>query len=317
MSNEQFRPSRFQILPPVVKNLLIINALMYLATIVFKSSFNMDLGDYLGLYPIGSVAFRPFQLVTHLFMHGSFMHILSNMFALWMFGNVLENYWGSKRFFIYYIVTGLGAAAIHTAYTYWGIMNVQHAIDAFNAAPSPDSLALFAKEYVQGPNQDIFNQLAAEWSDQINNPQFVEAAQNLMTQFIELKQSIPTVGASGAVFGVLLAFGMTFPNSELRIFVFLMALIAIGYLVPSLGSYIGPLTWIIVISSFIFPGSNNPILYTVGVRAKYFVAIYGGFELYALFQNSPGDNIAHFAHLGGMIFGYILIRIWQRNSFSN
>ena len=116
---QEYRPSRFQILPPVVKNLLIINGIMFLATSVLNMKFGIDLTDYLGLYFPLSKKFGIYQLVSHLFMHGSFMHILSNMFALWMFGNMLENVWGSKRFLTYYLITGIGAAVVHLMFTWY------------------------------------------------------------------------------------------------------------------------------------------------------------------------------------------------------
>src|SRR5210317_2072428 len=108
---DQFRPTGFRILPPVVKNLLIINGLFFLATMALSS--RIDLSNYLGLhYPV-SPWFKPHQFVTYMFMHGGFGHIFFNMFALWMFGNALENVWGPKRFLIYYMVTGIGAGLLH------------------------------------------------------------------------------------------------------------------------------------------------------------------------------------------------------------
>src|SRR5690606_14582429 len=109
----EFRPLGNTIFPPVVKNLLIINGIMYLATNVFGGSLVIDLNRLLGLYYFESPNFRVWQFFTHLFMHGNMMHIFSNMLALWMFGSVLENYLGSKRFLQYYIITGLGAAFLH------------------------------------------------------------------------------------------------------------------------------------------------------------------------------------------------------------
>src|ERR1035437_6383572 len=112
MSYQQYRPNSFSVLPLVVKNLLIINGLFFLATLVFQSQFNIDLSDTLGLHYPTAVQFRPWQIVSYMFMHGSFMHLFFNMFALWMFGNTLENLWGSKRFLIYYMITGIGAGVI-------------------------------------------------------------------------------------------------------------------------------------------------------------------------------------------------------------
>mgnify|MGYP002399296101 FL=1 len=119
MSNQQYSPMRWQILPPVVKNLMIINGIMYLATVVLDERLGLNLTQYLGLHYFTSEFFRPHQFLTHLFMHGSLAHIAMNMFSLWMFGNVLENVWGGKKFLIYYLITGMGAALIHTGFTWY------------------------------------------------------------------------------------------------------------------------------------------------------------------------------------------------------
>lgn len=211
----------YNAIPPVVKNLLILNGLMFLGTYVGQN-FEIDLIRLLGLHSIQSEYFRPYQFVTHMFMHGGFLHIFSNMFALWMFGSKLEQVWGSGRFLFFYFFTGLGAAALHSGVTYWEI-------EQYRAAG---------------------------------------AGLRELTQLI----NIPTVGASGAVFGVLLGFGMLFPNTRLML---------------------------------LFP--------PIPMKAKVFVFLYGAFELYAGFSSiHGGSNIAHFAHVGGMLFGFILIKYWQK-----
>ncbi|MEP7168460.1 MAG: rhomboid family intramembrane serine protease, partial [Bacteroidota bacterium] len=110
MSYQEFRPSRFQLLPTVIKNLIIINAIVFLASMVLESQLGIDMTGYFGLHYFRSELFKPHQFITYMFMHGGWMHIIMNMFALWMFGNVLENVWGPKRFLIFYLVTGVGAA---------------------------------------------------------------------------------------------------------------------------------------------------------------------------------------------------------------
>ena len=169
----------------------------------------VDLRIWLALFSPGSEYFQPYQLITHMFMHGNFYHLFFNMFALWMFGRVLESVWGGKRFFIYYFITGLGAAGLQLLVNY--IQNV-----------------------------DV---------------------------------NIPMLGASGAVFGVLLAFGMLFPNTRLML-----------------------------------------ILPPIPIKAKWFVIIYGAAELFFGIANYSGDPVAHFAHLGGMLFGYILIKYWNKTN---
>jgi len=243
MSDQQIRPGGFNILPPVVKNLLIINGLFFLATMAL-SRYGTDLVEMLGLFIPQSEYFKPHQLVTYIFMHGSLNHIFFNMFALWMFGNAIENYWGGKRFLIYYMVTGLGAGFIHL-----GVMEIQ--LFSVLKDLSVDQIAM-VKE---------------------GGAAVLQAGQNYSDSSLaqlNLLLNTPTVGASGAVFGLLLAFGMMFPNAQIYLY-------------------------------FLFP-----------IKAKYFVIGYGLIELFSGVSNRAGDNVAHFAHLGGMIFGFILIKFWQK-----
>lgn len=274
MSYQQFSPMRWQILPPVVKNLLIINGILFLATVVLNEKIGLDLTRYLGLHFPLSELFRPHQVFTHLFMHGSLMHLFSNMFALWMFGNVLENVWGGKRFFIFYLVTGVGAAVIHTLATWYDIAQLQGYVDAFAMNPDPEAFKqLFITHYQYLKESDIIgaNSILGEWIMNPGNRFLTDEAVRFAQVIVERKSDIPTVGASGAVFGVLLAFGMMFPNTIIYLY------------------------------------------FAIPIKAKYFVMLYGLFELYSGIQSSPGDNVAHFAHLGGMLFGYLLIRSWRSN----
>ena len=171
-----YRPGNFSELPVVVKNLLIINGLLFLATISL-SNLGIDLVKIFGLHQFQSVDFRPHQLITHIFMHGSFTHLFFNMFALWMFGKILENIWGEKRFLTYYMITGIGAAAIHLIVSQYQIISISNQIPEF---------VNIAVEGRYNPSIPLSKRL---------------------TQLI----ITPTVGASGAVFGLLLAFGMLFP----------------------------------------------------------------------------------------------------------
>ena len=209
-------------MPPVVKNLIIANVIVYIITMI-SGNF---MYEHFSLFYFKSPFFKPFQLVTHMFMHGGFAHILFNMYALFIFGSVLERVWGSQKFLFYYFVTGIGAALIHL-----GVMALQLRgyIADLNAGD------LLARAQIQ----DI-----------------------LVT---------PTVGASGAIFGLLLAYGMLFPNNIMQL---------------------------------IFP--------PIALKAKWFVVAYGVIEL-MLGMSGRGD-IAHFAHLGGMIFGFFLILYWKKNN---
>ncbi|PID93837.1 MAG: rhomboid family intramembrane serine protease [Bacteroidetes bacterium] len=277
MSN-QYRPGGFANLPPVVKNLLIINVLFFVGTYLVGSTTGKDLTDILGLrYPLGS-AFRPFQFVTYMFMHGSLSHLFFNMFALWMFGRILENVWGSKRFLIYYMVCGIGAALTHYLVAFFEINPVIQSMDAFLEQPNLQNLSAFigSHKFHLNENSGILWDHFLLFQNQANaltiDPQNHAALQESV-RFIEEYRAhflnLPNVvGASGAVFGLLLAFGMLFPNSEILIY-------------------------------FLFP-----------LKAKWFVVIYGAIELIAGFADST-SNVAHFAHLGGMIFGYLLIRYWR------
>jgi len=239
-----FRPS-FNTIPPVVKNLIIINVIMLFATFVLNMR-GIDLTKILGLHYFQSTDFRPYQLVTHMFMHGGFTHLLFNMFALWMFGRVLESVWGPKRFFIYYFVTGLGAAVLHTFVNFMEFQSVAGKM-------SPESVQM-----VMSQGTEIFNQ-GKNFSDPLAGK-------------LNLLLNIPTVGASGAVFGILLGFGMLFPNTQLML---------------------------------LFP--------PIPIKAKYFVMGYGALELF-LGITQTGSNIAHFAHLGGMLFGFFMIKYWNKNT---
>ena len=232
-----YSPGNFNELPAVVKNILIINGLLFLATISLNN-LGIDLVKIFGLHQFQSNDFRPHQIITHLFMHGSFTHLFFNMFALWMFGKILENIWGQKKFLIYYMITGIGAAAIHLIFCQYQIINISNQI--------PD-LVNIAIEGKYNPSIPLSKKL---------------------TQLI----ITPTVGASGAVFGLLLAFGMLFPNALLYLY------------------------------------------FAIPIKAKYFVIGYGLIELYAGISNNPADNVAHFAHLGGMIFGYFLIKYWKQDT---
>lgn len=241
---QNFRPN-INAIPLVVKNLIIVNVIMLFVTYVL-SFRGIDLTNILGLHYIQSSEFRPYQLVTHMFMHGGFMHLLFNMFALWMFGRVLEGVWGPKRFFIFYFVTGLGAAVFYSFVNY---IEFQYIASKMN----PETV-----EMVMTKGTEIFKQ-GQNFSDG-------QAGK------LNLLLNIPTVGASGAVFGILLGFGMLFPNTQLML---------------------------------LFP--------PIPIKAKYFVMGYGAIELFSGIANT-GSNVAHFAHLGGMLFGFILIKYWNNTT---
>ena len=236
----EYRPGGFQILPPIIKNLIIINVLVFAATYVLQKGGVIDLDYYLALFYWKSPLFKPWQVITHMFMHGNISHLVFNMFALWMFGNVIENTLGPKRFLIFYFVCGLGAALCYSLVFTWENMDSIQWFSQFNPA---DQRAMVSQI------------VATHYGD-------VRA----------LPMVTPMLGASGAIFGVLFAFGYLFP--DLMIYIY-----------------------------FLFP-----------LKAKYFVAIYAVIELFAGFRNSPTDNVAHFAHLGGMLFAFLLLKAWKMNN---
>lgn len=237
-------------LPPVTENLLIINVLVWLASITLPRFAGIDLIDIFGLHFPSGGRFHLHQLVTYMFLHdpSSPMHLFFNMFSLFMFGRVLEQTWGGKRFLTYYLLTGIGAGLIQELA--WLFDYRELFFSALSAVSNGmiGSIADFPVNVI-GRGQ--------------------------MTAGLFF-QHLTTIGASGAVFALLLAFGMLFPNAELFV-----------------------------------------MFIPVPVKAKYFVIFYGVVELLGGVANFSFDNVAHFAHLGGMLFGYLLIRYWRRKDFSH
>ena len=239
----EIRLNNYSLLPPVVKNLLIINGIMYLATVVFETR-GINLSQILGLHYFTAKNFEIWQPITYMFMHGSFWHLFFNMFALWMFGAALENTWGEKRFLLYYMVCGIGAGLIQLL-----VMGLQ--IHSLSQNLPPDVVHMISENGIQ---------LLRESKNYIGEMGALNLAINSVT-----------VGASGSVFGLLLAFGMMYPNSVIYIY-------------------------------FLLP-----------LKAKWFVIIYGALELF-LGVTGTNDGIAHFAHLGGMLFGFFLILHWNKGN---
>ncbi len=273
MNYQQYRPTGFRLLPPVVKNLLIINGLFFLATYALQRNEIVDLTNIFGFHYFGSEKFYPHQFISYMFMHGGWQHILFNMFALWMFGNTLENMWGPKRFLTYYVITGIGAAIIHSLVMYIDFSSLQNAFNLYAESPNPDGFKLFLTEHFKGQfNPQVAREFINNWQLNPSNSGYAKESLSLLDSLIQGKMDVPTVGASGAVFGILLAFGILFPNALIYLY-------------------------------FAFP-----------IKAKWFVIGYGLIELFAGFSNRSGDNVAHFAHLGGMLFGYFLIVYWRKKN---
>lgn len=231
----EFRPQRFQLIPPVIKNLVILNVLVFIAQKTFENNASFNIENLFALHDIHSVYFKPHQLITYMFLHGGWDHIFFNMFALWMFGSVLENFWGPKRFLFFYITCGIGSALLHLAILYREMAPIMEELSRYPIDQQ--------QEYLYNPNFPVNG---------------------------------ATLGASGAVFGCLAAFGYLFPNSQM---------------------FILPIP---------FP-----------IKAKWFVLFYGGMELYLGIQNSAGDNVAHWAHIGGAIVGILIVIYWKKRDRRN
>ena len=221
-------------IPIITKNLLIINVLAFLAYYVFYLRGTADLNDIFGLHFFLASDFHIYQLFTYMFMHGGWGHLFFNMFALWMFGCVMENVWGPKKFLFYYIFCGVGAGIVQ-------------------------EISQYVSLYYMISNQQIVgftSSFSSVWSD---------------PSLAQMLNAWTTVGASGAIYAILLAFGMSFPEERI----------------------------------FIFP-------LPIPIKAKWFVIFYVGLELFMALGTS-NDSVAHFAHLGGMLFGFLLIKYWQRH----
>jgi membrane associated rhomboid family serine protease len=251
----------FNNITPVVKNLLIINIIMFIATVILQNK-GIYLNEILGVHNIQSGQFKPLQIVTYMFMHGSISHIFFNMFGLIMFGPILEKVWGHKRFLIYYFSVGIGAFFIYEIVDYISLSNLISEYGISNSLfDQIKELSNYNVRENEGYIVSQLNKLAYEYK--ISGNLLANVYKNLNT---------PMVGASGALFGILLAYGMYFPNTKLML---------------------------------LFP--------PIPIKAKWFVIGYGAIELFSGISNRPGDNVAHFAHLGGMIIGFILIKVWQKD----
>jgi membrane associated rhomboid family serine protease len=270
----------FSRIPPAVKNLIIINVLIVICAWIILKTYHLNINDYLGLYYFKSPNFHIWQYITYMFMHASlsenygFTHVFFNMYALFLFGAVLEQVWGSKRFLIFYFVTGVGAALFYTLVNHFEFIPMIKAQHAFINTPTPGLLQLFVKNYLESPSDQLLA-FINQWTNSPGDSQLIAQSKDLVNTIVTYKMNIPCVGASGAVFGVLLGFGMLFPNTQLML---------------------------------IFP--------PIPIKAKYFVMIYAGIEIF-LGITQPGSQIAHVAHIGGMIFGYFMVKLWskERNHF--
>ncbi|ALW87071.1 hypothetical protein AUC43_19530 [Hymenobacter sedentarius] len=254
-------------LTPTVRNLLIANIVLFLA----QTNLLPLLTQVGSLYPIGTPYFYPWQFFTYMFLHGSWGHIISNMFGLISFGPLLEQRWGPSRFLTFWLICGVGAGLLYEGVRAYEIHQMEQARLEFHQAPSGADFANFYREY--GSNYTGYETLAAALQRNPKDPELVQAttdAVDNLAKDITGSRAAGMLGASGALFGILFAFAYLFPNTEL----FLLF--------------------------FPFP-----------IKAKYFVFLYAAYELYAGVHRTPGDNVAHFAHLGGLVIGFVVLKFWE------
>ncbi len=234
----------FREITPLVKAIIIINAVLFILTYYIYPNLLYYLAAY---YPM-SESFKSWQIITHMFTHGGWMHLLFNMFTLFSFGPVLEKILGQRKFIIFYLVCGLGSFVIYNLWNYFQILQLAREVTALNVNPA----AVFANADRFNLNESYYNSLNLE-------------GRRLFDLLVT-----PMVGASGAIFGVITAFAVLFPNAELMM-----------------------------------------MFIPVPIKAKVLLPIVIAGSLYLGFSQFEGDNIAHFAHLGGALIGFLWIRNWK------
>ena len=250
-------------LTPAAKNILILNGIIF----IFTSNYIIE---SFGLRYILSENFQPYQFLTYMWIHAGFGHLFSNMFAVIVFAPILERVWGSRKFFIFYLITGVGAGVLYTGVNFVENFNLENKILKYVSQPSPEAFRkLFLDEGKEYYNQ-VYNFIEEEYSTNPTSSKNKDKSIQYAYDLLNAKTDIPMVGASGAVFGILLAFAMLFPNMQLML------------LIPP-----------------------------IPIKAKYLVLVYGFYELWSEFNRMPGDNVAHLAHLGGMLIAYIILRYWK------
>ncbi|MFN4146387.1 MAG: rhomboid family intramembrane serine protease [Runella sp.] len=251
-------------LTPVVRTLLIVNVVIY-----FLQSSIPLLVPMFALHPIMGDGFMPHQFVSYMFLHGGGGHLFSNMLGLFFFGPLLEQHvLGTKRFLIFYFTTGIGAGLLYAGINFYETSQLQQAVSLYTQYPSSeaflDFISRFAPEMKRGLLEFINN-----FEEQPQNTSYINESVGLVKEVYQRRISIPMLGASGAIFGIIAAFGLIFPNMEMML-----------------------------------------LFFPIPIKAKYFVTVYALYELYSgLYVKDSG--VAHFAHLGGMVFAYILLKIWR------
>ena len=250
----------------IVKNILIINITIF----IINSFFKLNLINIFGLRSIFSDFFNPYQFFTHIFIHGNFMHLFGNMFALFFFGPILENFMGSKEFLFFYIFIGISSSFLYSIINYYEIKEIKFMYYQYIYNPNPEKLILYINKF----SSDLYNvyyNFLDSFFDEPQNKFLIKKSKNIVYNLYKEKSNIPVIGASGAVFGILTAFALIFPNIELFI-----------------------------------------LFLPIPIKSKYIAICYGFYELYLGIESNPSDNVAHFSHLGGIIFAYFFIKHFKK-----
>lgn len=258
-------------LTPVVKNILIINIVIFAA----GALLNLPLSDLGGLRVVFSEEFAPYQFVTYMWLHGGFGHLFSNMIMLFFLAPLLESIWGSKRFLSFYLICGIGAGALFGLADFIEKYPMRTDYKSYMANPNPEAFEFFVtdyKSYFNPSYKPTLAELTSRFHDEPGNPELIRETKVIVESTFHSVSNIPMVGASGALYAILMAMFLLFPNTEVYIY-------------------------------FLFP-----------VKIKYLVTILAVLDVYYELNRQPGDNVAHLAHLGGMLIAFILIKYWQKDS---
>ena len=259
----------FARLTPMVKNLLHITVAAYLIPSILGWG---RINAFLGLWHISSPNFQPYQFFTYMFAHGGFMHLLFNMLGLIFLAPLLEQFWGPKKFLTFYLITGIGAGVFYEGVKYAQTIPMKNRMEEYTANPNPDDFAVYMAKYAPQHYNGLYDFIEYYSEHPVEGKR---QSISYVEQVYDAVINVPMVGASGAIYGILMASGMLFPNTQLML---------------------------------LFP--------PIPIKAKYFVLILGGFAIYSQLMNSGGDNVAHLAHLGGMLFAFIMIKIWSKDKKS-
>lgn len=257
----------FRNITPVVQNLLLINIMVFLVANFVFPVFN----EWFALYFIQSTYFKPFQFLTYMFMHADFWHLFSNMFGLFIFGPLLEQFLGPKKLFILWMACGVGAGVLYSGYSMYEYKSLENKVLTFESNPDPEYFNKLVLENRGYFSSEVFD-FVGQYSQNPEDPIYIERAEKTLQAILRLRSNQPMVGASGALFGILIAFAMLFPNTQLFL---------------------------------LFP--------PMPVKAKYLVGVYALYTIYNVLLNSPTDNVAHFAHLSGLLIGAILVYYWKKD----